>query len=351
MTAVGALLVLALSWDPAGSARAHLGKGIQDMQAERYLEAAAQFEQALRKDPNLVEARRRAAVCYFEVRNYERARELFERMLAARQDFDLTAYYLGRIALTHGEVDSAIRWFLSIRGPEPVRDELYYLGVAYYKKGEYSLAAERLKRAAEQNPRDARCHQFLARAYQKLGRAADAAQQFAETRRLHDYYLEGSVAIAGCRSLLIANQPDQAWESCRPRLETDDVDKIAAIGMLFGGAGQHEKARVAWEKALALDPESPEVTYNLALTCFHLKDIVRARQHAAAAVRLNPDFVEANVLYGTILYMLAEDEEAVAVLKRALELKPDDENVRRLLAHELAITGSKPPADSDGRKK
>jgi Flp pilus assembly protein TadD len=43
-------------------------------------------------------------------------------------------------------------------------------------------------------------------------------------------------------------------------------------------------------------------------------------------------------LYGTVLYMGAEDREAMAVLTRAHELKPDDPVVRRLLAEELSIS-------------
>jgi hypothetical protein len=44
------------------------------------------------------------------------------------------------------------------------------------------------------------------------------------------------------------------------------------------------------------------------------------------------------VLYGTILYMGAEDGEALRVLTHAHELKPDDGSVRRLLAEELSIS-------------
>jgi tetratricopeptide (TPR) repeat protein len=184
-------------------------------------------------------------------------------------------------------------------------------------------------------------HQLLARAYQKLGQSARAEREFAETRRLHDYYVEGSVAIGRCRALLSNGQAEAAWEQCRPLTETDDVDQIVAIGMLFGEAEKYPQALVAWEKAAALDPDSSEIQHNLALTCFHLNDVFRARQHAAEAVRLRPDFVEANILYGTVLYMGAEDQLAIPVLTHANELKPGDPSVRRLLAEELAISAER----------
>jgi tetratricopeptide (TPR) repeat protein len=193
-------------------------------------------------------------------------------------------------------------------------------------------------------------HQLLARAYQKLGQGDQAEKEFAQTRRLHDYYLEGSVAIGRCRASLSQGKADRAWELCAPLTETDDVDKIVAIGMLFGEAEKYPEARAAWEKAVALDPDSSEIQYNLALTCFHLKDMLRAREHAAEAVRQRPDFVEANILYGTVLYMGAEDHEAMAVLTRAHELKPDDPVVRRLLAEELSISAERHARNQEWRQ-
>jgi tetratricopeptide (TPR) repeat protein len=120
--------------------------------------------------------------------------------------------------------------------------------------------------------------------------------------------------------------------------------------MLFGEAEKYPQARTAWEKAVALDPDSSEIQYNLALTCFHLKEIQRAREHAAEAVRQRPDFVEANILYGTILYMGAEDREAMAVLTHAHELKPDDPAVRRLLAEELSISAEHQARNEEWRQ-
>jgi len=339
------MMVWLMLWMGAGAAagstaaaRAHLGSGNQLMQAERYAEAAEEFQQALRDDRILTQARDHLAICYFELRDYGHARTLLEHMLADKSSASLAAYYLGRIDLIDRNFDAAIRRLLSIPLENPVRDELYYLGSAYFKQEKYAESIVVLRHAAAQNPRDSRVHQLLARAYQKAGQLGEAEKEFAETRRLHDYYLEGSTAIARCRALLAQGNPEGAWAICRQLTETDDVDKIAAIGLLFSEAQEYRPALDAWQKAATLDPDSSEIQYNFALTCFHLKDMLRAREHAAEAVRQRPDFVEANILYGTILYMGGEDGEALRVLTRAHDLKPDDGAVRRLLAEELSIS-------------
>ena len=306
------------------------------MQAERYDEAAAQFKQALQRDQTLDEARKNLAICEFNLREYQQARDLFRVMLATASR-PVASYYLARLDLLNGDPDSAIVRLRSLSGRDAIAersiaDWRYFLGVAYLKKGQFKDAIEYFNLQLKTNPRDFRAHQWLARALIKAGHPTEASQEFARARELHEYYTQGSVAIAACRSLLAAGKTAEAWAACQPMLETDDVDKIAAIGMLFGEMGDQAHSFIAWQKAVALDPDSPELNYNLALASFQLKDMVRAKQHAEIACNLWPQFPEANVLYGTILYMLADDTEAARVLRRAEALRPDDLNVRRLLA-------------------
>jgi tetratricopeptide (TPR) repeat protein len=324
-----------VAWCSA-AAIAYLGKGNELMHAERYDEAAEQFKQALQRDTSLDEARKNLAICEFELREYPQSRDLFQKMLATA-DRPVASYYLARLDLLNGNPDSAIVYLRSLKGSgaigqRSIADWRYFLGVAYFKKGQFTDAIGCLRLQVKANPRDFRAHQWLARALIKTGHSIDATKEFARAKELHEYYTQGSVAIAGCRSLLSAGKRGEAWEKCRPMLETDDVDKVAAIGMLFGEMGDQAHSFIAWQKAVALDPDSPELNYDLALASFQLKDMARAKQHAQIACNLWPQFPEANVLYGTILYMLADDTEAARVLRRAEALRPDDLNVRRLLA-------------------
>jgi tetratricopeptide (TPR) repeat protein len=306
------------------------------MQAERYDEAAAQFKQALQHDQTLAEARENLAICDFELRDYQDARSLFQKMLATSSR-PVASYYLARLDLMGGNPDSAILRLRSLRSSDEtvqrrIADWRYFLGIAFFKRSQFPDSIESFKLQLKTNPRDFRAHQWLARALVKAGHPTEGTEEFARARELHEYYTQGSVAIAGCRSLLNVGQKNEAWAACQPMLETDDVDKIAAIGMLFGEAGDQAHSFIAWEKAVALDPDSPELNYDLALSSYQLKDMLRAKKHAEIACNLWPQFPEANVLYGTILYMLADDTEAVRVLSRAAALRPEDLNVRRLLA-------------------
>lgn len=293
------------------------------MRAERFDEAAAQFEEALHKDPALAEARMNLAICRFQLRDYTEARKLLNDSKRP-----LAKYYLGRLELIEGNLDAAVADLGSLRR---VLDGKYYLASAYCKQGQFSQALRPLREWIQADPRDFRAHQLLARALRELGRQREANREFARTKELHEYYTQGSVDIASCRTLLSQGKAGEAWSACQPMLNTNDADKAAAIGMLFGQANDREHSRMAWEKALTLDPESPEVNYNFALACFQLRDMGRARTYAKNSLALWPEFPEANVLYGTVLYMAGEDAEARRVLSHALALRPGDETVARLL--------------------
>ncbi len=302
------------------------------MHSERYEEAAQEFEQTLKEDESFTEATQSLAVCRFELRSYDTARTLFVQLEKLPKFHREAIYYLGRMDLMEGDVTSAIRRFRSIESLPRVHDVPHFLGVAYYKNRQFSEAVQALKQWISESPRDFRSHEWLARALSRLDQKEPADKEFAEARRLHQYYSEGTVEIGGLKALLNAGDRDGAWKKCRGLLETDDVDKVVALGMLFGQAGDAAHAAEVWERAAKLDPESPEIQYNYAFATFQLRDMARSREHAALAVELWPDFPEANVLYGTILYMLADDARAKTVLTRAHALLPEDATVNRLLA-------------------
>jgi protein O-GlcNAc transferase len=328
---LGMLLLWQETRTASQNAMAHLGKGAELMRSERYQEAAKEFEEALNEDAKLDQARLDLAICDFELRDYTAARRLFSSLTSLKDQGRAATYYLGRIDLLEDQLDAAIARFRSFEHSE-FRDETYYLAVALFRKQQYAESADLLKQWIAQNPRDFRAHQRMARVLLKLGRRQEAEQEFQRTKELQAYYLEGSKALRACQALLASGRSEDAWQQCGPMADTDDVDKLAALGIAFGDKGDAKHARRIWEKAVRLDPDSPEINYNLALACFHLRDMAQAKEYASNAVRLWPDFPEANVLYGTVLYMVAEDDLAKQVLSHAQDLRPDDEMVRRLLS-------------------
>ncbi|MFB3923362.1 MAG: tetratricopeptide repeat protein [Terriglobia bacterium] len=313
-------------------ALSHFGAGMKLFDLQRLPEAAREFELALQIDPAMSDARYHLAVCHFRDRHYAEARKEFDKLAALNFKEDWTTYYLARLDLIEGNPDAAIAGFQSLKRSEPLTDELYYLGVAYLKKGEPAKAADIFRRQIAFNPRDFRAHDQLGRAYVKLGRPADAEREFEQTRRLHEYYREGKTELMECRRELEQGKPEVAWKTCGAALSSDDIDRLVAAGMIFGEFGQYERALQLFGKALELDPESPEASFDLGLTYYRMKDYPHAQIFLASAVKNRPGFFEAVALYGTVLYLLREDGPAEEALRRAHQLRPEDSAVKNLLA-------------------
>lgn len=315
----------------ADNARAHLGSGLRLFDLQRYSEAAREFQQALALDPQLAEARYHLAVCDFNQRRYAEARAEFARLQGGEYRPAWVRYYLGRLELIDGNLDAAIRELTGLSRDTPLQDELYYLGQAYLKKGQTSEAIRCLDRQVKFNPRDFRAHNLLARACQKAGQAREAEREFQRAEQLHRYYAQGQQDLAACRALLQSGKAAEAWARCGAIARTDDIDKQVAAGLMFGEFSQYDRARELLERALALDPDSPEVNYDLGYNCFRQKDYAAARRYLETALRLRPDFFEALEVQGNTLYLLHEDGAARQALERAHQLRPEDASVSNLL--------------------
>lgn len=332
--AVGVLIVLlSAPWSGTSSdASAHLGKGLKLFDVQRYSEAAKEFELALDADPGLQDARYHLAVCDFNQRQLPEARAQLEQLAGTGYEKRWVTYYLGRLDLLAGQLDSAIHRFQSLTKSEPLQDELYFLGSAFMKKGDPEKAIPPLAQQIEINPRDFRAHDLIARAYVKVGRAKDAEREFQEAEKLREYYRQGKTQLMDCHSQLEAGQVDKAWAQCGPILQGDDIDLLVAAGMLFGQAGNYDRALDFFNHAVELDPESPEINYDTGLTLFWKKDYANARKYIGAALAARPDFFEALATQGAILYLLKNDTAAREVLERAHALRPDDPAVNTLLS-------------------
>jgi tetratricopeptide (TPR) repeat protein len=328
-----AICIASMSWSASPSdAQAHLGEGLRLFGLQRYAEAAREFQLALKYDPNLRDARYHLAVSYFEQHQYPESSREFRRLKASGYQAAWVTYYLGRLDLVDGDWDAAIRQFQSLKRSQPLQDELYYLGFALLKRDQPDRAIPALRRQIQFNPRDFRAHNLLARAYMKAGQSKEAEREFQRSEDLHQYYREGKEDLDACRSDLAADRADQAWARCGAALESDDIDKLVAVGSLFGSFQDYPHALDALERARLLDPDSPEVNYNIGFTYFQEKQYSRARSFLESALRERPDFFEALEVEGTALCRLGESSAARPVLERAHALRPGDPAVTELLA-------------------
>ena len=93
--------------------------------------------------------------------------------------------------------------------------------------------------------------------------------------------------------------------------------EVEAPSILLG------KAKAAAERALTLDPQSPQARAVVAMIKFNFDwDLVGAEREIKEALRLNPSSAQAHQYYSGILTPMGRRDEAIAAARRAMELDP-----------------------------
>jgi protein O-GlcNAc transferase len=319
------------------AAEAYVGKGYQFEIDENYGEAVKEFRAALALTPGLTRVRYQLAVCWFALGNMQEARKEFGLVEKETGGDPAIAYYLARLDLREGKIDAAINRLVHLVNYPPFPDTAYYLGRAYFEKGELAQARKWLVVAAQANPRDSRVPFQMARVYLREGRKAEAEKQFELSAQLRRQLDQGTHQALECSLLLETKPLDVAQPACQRLFNADDPTKLTTLGMIYGRHGLYAEAVQPLERAAHLNPDSFAIQEDLGVTYFRLRRYTDARRALMKAVALHPDFFGSNALLGATLYALGEDQSAYKVLSHAHALNPESRETTDLLFKEAII--------------
>jgi len=122
--------------------------------------------------------------------------------------------------------------------------------------------------------------------------------------------------------------PIRLWED-NVKKSPDKARVHGNLGKAYLDRGEYEKARVAFERTIDLDPTSLGAYDNLATIYInHLIQYDRARNYLHEAIRRNPDYPSAYLNLGVINLRLKQLPEAIENFAKVLDLDP-----KSLLGH------------------
>jgi tetratricopeptide (TPR) repeat protein len=307
------------------NAEAHLSRGYDALKQDRYDAAVTEFRAALALDPKLVlRAQFPLGVALFELHKLDEARKEFEVVQREVGNHPNVLYYLGRLDLEDRKFDSAIKNLGDAATNPPFPDTAYYLGFAYFKKGDLPAAEKWLKEAASTDPRDSRIPYQLGLVYRQQGREDDAKKAFALSEELHQQDdKEGRLRVE-CGQKLDHGPRKEARAVCDQLYNPDNAEKLMTLGTIYAQHGDLQDALKPLQRAAELQPQSPQMQFNLALVYFQLNRFEDARKPLATALKRWPDLFQLNALYGMVLFRLGEYPEAYRVLQHGHKLNPED---------------------------
>ncbi len=172
-------------------AQAKLVQGLIEYRRGRFTEAKALFEEVLRMSPDVAPAIAALGRLELLAHNDSQAIRLLERAVALNPSDAESFYQLGVLYDRNGRTGEGVKMLrraIALRAN--YADPHYQLGRIALDHQDYKTALAELEEARRILPDQEAIRLALGRAYQALGRTADAKAEFAEVRRLKAAVIE-----------------------------------------------------------------------------------------------------------------------------------------------------------------
>lgn len=262
----------------------------EDSVAGRYGEAAAKVQQALRADPNIIEAYSRLGNIYTKAGRHADAVAAFKQALALDPEHLLSTFNLALAYRALGRIDEAIVGFERTEQLDPRSGRAHFqLGDIYMQRGEPAKALEVLTKGLALDIDRAPFLVKLGEAYLELERYDEAERVLTEA-----IGLRADVPRAQYNLALVQEQ-----------------------------RGNASAARAAYEAEVAANPKNYGAHFNLGRILAREGRTADAARQFRASIEARPEFAEGHLYLAKAMLDLGELQPAEAAAKQGLSLNPD----------------------------
>lgn len=315
--------LLLLAEDPQVSVKRHLEQAQVHLDAERYRLVVTELDQALAIHARIPGAYYQLGLAHWHLGNHAEAREAFQKELEFEPPDAYSLYYLGRIGLTDGNPEEAIRYFERALGIGTILDVRRRLASGYLSVGRIEDATALLEETVQRWPEQGDSHYLLGRAYQRQGRTAEARREFDLAERWKNKLQNHIRDLVDLRVLLENKKLFEASAKAKALAASGDPDVMLSAATALGRSGFHQEALPVLRRVVEARPRYAEAFYNMALAHVSLEQPQRAVSPLRQAVELRPEFYEAQVLLANLLVEGGQQEAAIPHLRTAVRLRPN----------------------------
>jgi predicted O-linked N-acetylglucosamine transferase (SPINDLY family) len=277
-----------------GTADERVRDGLQHHQAGRLREAEATYADALRLDPQNIDALHFSGVIAYQEGRYEEAHRLISQALSLNRANPPAHNNLGNVWMKQGRPEEATASFEQAIALQPdYLDAHLNLAGAWSARDRPEQALACYRSALRLLPNSYRLRLELAQALASLGRPAEAIDSCLEAVRLEPNSPE---AHAGLGHLFReVGRLDEAAASCQRALalKPDFAPALSNLGNVLKDKGQLEQAAACYRRAIELDPNAAGVRYNLGDALSHADRTEEAVACFREALAIDPEFAEA----------------------------------------------------------
>jgi tetratricopeptide (TPR) repeat protein len=295
----------------------------------RFREAADEYAQVLRLDPQDEQARLAMVKALVTVAAYQDALAPAQAYIRRNPADPAGHLLLGSVYRGLGEYDKAESELkLAVAARSKDADAQYQLGFVLARNGKPKEALSHLEKAVELKPTDTAAQFQLIGVLRRLGdsaRATQVEQDFKKAKE-HEFTLN-QVAARGnqANELLQAGQPSKAAEVYRQMLQIEPNNARTEYNLALALDAAHDIAgeRQALERAVSLDPQMGEARGELGRLDLAAGDLESAERWLRSALEDNPQLASARGNLAVVDAIKGDDVQAEKLLRQALQDNPN----------------------------
>ena len=208
-------------------------------------------------------------------------------------------------------------------------DAYHNLGVALAKTGDLTAAITAWTEAERLDPTGMSLHYSLSAlvsynygvSFVKEGRVEQAMKEWRTALRIQSNFPETHYALA--LGFLVKQNPAMALVHLKSALSLvpDWVQAHEVLGQAHYESHEYDLARVAWLKALELNPGNAPIYANLSHLAVEEGNYLEAIDYARQAIVLHPDLVPAHFHLGVALLVMGDVQASMEAFNKALVLE------------------------------
>ena len=308
-------------------------------QSRQYADAETLYRTTLSRNPacwmayiNLGKLRQEEARAQGDdPRLLEEAASDFREALRLEPNISQAHNNLGTVLLTLGKLDEAQAEFQDALRRRPGDPDVHYnLGLVLQKMGRSEEALAAINAALAVKPDHPGAHLALGDALQSLGRIDEAIAQYNEALRVEPRNAETHNNLGS--ALGKRGRMDEAVAQYLAALEINPRSARAStnLGIALLRMGRVDEALKRLRDAVSFDPGFMAAHYNLANALAQAGRPEEAVSEFAAAVKLQPNEAALHNELGIALAETGRLPEAIAEFREALRLKPDFEDAKQI---------------------
>lgn len=301
-------------------------KAVQEFQSGNYASAVKLFEDVETASPGTTDALLFEAKSLIHLQGFSRAESTLRSYIRGHRGSSDALYLLGFVLHRLNRPTESLETYTRAAAiTTPTGDDLKVVGLNYVLLDDYADAIKWLKKSVEVQPTNKDAWYYLGRAYYSKGQLAEAHAAFQKVLELHprDTKAQTNLGLV----LETGGQTEAAIEAYRTAIAWQEKggeaseQPYANLGSLLLERGRTQEALGVLEKAVAMAPRNAFCHLKLGIAYRQLGRLQKSEQQLNQATALEPDNASAHYQLGRVYKDQHLLDKAQAEFDRTAELQ------------------------------